>query len=120
MDVISHARAPSPETAPTVATGAVSDRGTRSHRWLLLAWAFAFFNTVRVLGYLPTMWAVHVQADSSQHSLISWFSWMGANATMAAWIHQNNGHRFDTVVFFNVCNALMCLVTAGLIAAYRL
>lgn len=120
MSVTTEVHAPPRESDRTRAPVTCAGSGTHRHGWVLLAWAFAFFNTVRVLGYLPTMWAVHVQADSSQHSLISWLSWMGANATMAAWIHQNNGHRFDTIVFFNVCNAVMCLVTAVLIAAYRL
>ena len=59
----------------------------------LLTWAFTLFNTVRVAAYLPTMWAIHSSGDSSQHSLWTWVTWLGANATMAAWLHEHNGQR---------------------------
>ncbi len=85
----------------------------------LLTWAFTLFNSVRLLSYLPTMWAIHVSADSSQHSLWTWCTWLGANATMAAWLHEHNGRRIDPAVAMNICNAAMCLTTAVLIAAYR-
>jgi hypothetical protein len=37
-------------------------------------------------AYLPTLWAIHVSGDSSQHSLWTWATWFGANVTMAAWL----------------------------------
>ena len=49
-----------------------------------LTWAFTLFNSVRTLAYLPTMWAIWASGDSSQHSLWTWCTWLGANATMAA------------------------------------
>lgn len=85
----------------------------------LLPWAFAFFNSVRLLSYLPTLWAIHSQGDASQHSLITWLTWTGANATMAAWLYEKNGLRFDRAVAVNACNATMCLATTALIVAYR-
>ena len=33
-------------------------------------------------AYLPTIWAIHRSADSSQHSLWTWCTWLGANLTM--------------------------------------
>jgi hypothetical protein len=87
---------------------------------LLLTWAFTLFNSVRVLSYLPTMWAIHDQADSSQHSLWTWLSWLGANATMAAWLYVHNGQRADRAVMVNVANAAMCGATTLLIALHRL
>lgn len=85
----------------------------------LLPWAFAFFNAVRLLGYLPTLWAIHAQGDTSQHSLLTWLTWAGANATMAAWLYEKNGCRLDRAVAVNAGNAAMCLVTATVIVAYR-
>lgn len=85
----------------------------------LLAWAFAAFNSVRVLSYLPTMWAIHHHADSSQHSLWTWLTWLGANATMAAWLYEHEGRGVDRAVAVHIANATMCAVTVGLIAVYR-
>lgn len=85
----------------------------------LLAWAFTLFNSVRVLAYLPTMWAVQASGDSSQHSLLTWITWLGANVTMAAWLYEQNGQRVHRAVAVNMCNAAMCLVMVLLIAAHR-
>ncbi len=95
------------------------DRHIRDLRLQALTWAFAFFNSVRVLAYLPTAWAIFASGDSSQHSLWTWFTWLGANATMAAWLHEHNGHRVDKAVVVNIGNALMCLATLIVILAYR-
>lgn len=55
----------------------------RSYR-VLLTWAFTTFNSVRMRSYLPTVWAIRAGGASSQHSLWTWITWPGANATMAA------------------------------------
>jgi hypothetical protein len=86
----------------------------------LLAWAFAFFNSMRLLSYLPTLWAIHSQGDASQHSLLTWLTWTGANATMAAWVYQQNRRRFNRAIAVQACSAVMCLATTALILAYRL
>ena len=86
----------------------------------LLAWLFTLFNSVRVLAYVPTMLAICASGDSSQHSLWTWCTWLGANATMAAWLYETNGQRFDRVVTVNACNASMCGVIVALIVAQRL
>ena len=99
--------------------GAVLPRPSAGWPCLALAWAFTLFNSVRVLSYLPTMWAIHVGADSSQHSLWTWLSWVGANATMAAWLYQHNGRRIDCAVTVNLANGAMCVATTLLIALYR-
>jgi hypothetical protein len=85
----------------------------------LLAWAFTLFNSVRVLSYLPTMWAIYLSADSAQHSLWTWGTWLGANATMAAWLYEQHGRVLDRVVWVNLANAAMCAATMALIAVYR-
>ena len=86
----------------------------------VLSWAFTAFSTVRVLAYLPTLWAIHASGDSSQHSLWTWFTWLGANLTMAAWLYENNGQRANRAVIVNTGNACMCLVSVAMIVAYRL
>lgn len=86
----------------------------------LLTWAFTIFNSVRVVSYVPTLWAIATSGDSSQHSLWTWATWVGANATMAAWLYEHNGRRMNRAVAVNVGNAAMCLATVVLIVAYRL
>lgn len=103
------------------AIGSVKRAAPRPRRLYLqlLTWAFTLFNSVRLLSYLPTMWAIHLSADSTQHSLLTWCTWLGANATMAAWLYEHNGHRIDSAVAMNIGNAGLCLMTAALIAVYR-
>lgn len=86
----------------------------------LLTWAFTFFSSVRVLSYLPAMVAIWQQGDSSQHSLLTWLTWLGANLTMAGLLHEHNGRRFNAAVWVNLANAFMCGATAALILAFRL
>jgi hypothetical protein len=85
----------------------------------VLAWAFTLFNSVRVAVYLPTMWAIWQSGDSSQHSLWTWCTWVGANATMAAWMYETHDRRIDRVVMVNAGNAAMCAAVVVLILAQR-
>ena len=85
----------------------------------LLTWAFTFFNSVRILAYMPTIWTLAHSGDSSQHSLWTWATWVGANATMAAWLYEHNGRTVNRAVAVNVGNAAMCLVTVVLIVWHR-
>ena len=85
----------------------------------VLEWSFAFFSATRFFSYLPTFWAIHASRDSSQHSLLTWLCWLGANVTMAAWLYEGNGRRFNAAVAVNSSNALMCLMACMLICAYR-
>ena len=84
-----------------------------------LTWAFTLFNSLRVVAYLPTIWAIYASGDSSQHSLWTWITWAGANATMAAWLYEHNGHRANRAIAVNLCNAAMCVGTCALIVACR-
>lgn len=106
---------PSAASAVSVRRRRVADSLLR-----LLPWAFAFFSAVRLLSYLPMLAAIQAQGDASQHSLITWLTWTGANATMALWLLEKNGFRVDCAVAVNACNAVMCLATTALILAYRL
>ena len=101
--------------APTPRPGAL-----RATYLSLLTWSFTLFNAVRVLAYLPTLWAIHASGDSGQHSLWTWLTWLGANATMAAWLFEHNGRRCNRAVLVNLGNASMCLLTALAIAYQRL
>jgi hypothetical protein len=91
----------------------------RRHYLAGLTWAFTLFNTIRVLTYLPTIAALVASGDSSQHSLLTWLSWTGANLTMAAWLYEQNGQSINRAVCVNIGNAAMCLVTTAVIAWLR-
>jgi hypothetical protein len=71
------------------------------------------------MSYLPTMLAIHASGNSGQHSLWTWLTWLGANATMAAWLYERDGQRLSGAVWINCGNALMCAATVALILAYR-
>ncbi len=99
---------------------AAAPTGRARRRYLMaLAWAFAFFSCARVLTYLPTIWAIHDSGQSNQYSLLTWLGWMGANLTMAAWLHEQNGGRFDWAVAVNAANTVMCGMTTLVIFCYR-
>ena len=95
-------------------------RDVRTRYLTVLTWAFTLFNTLRAAAYLPTMWAIHTSGDSSQHSLWTWCTWLGANATMAAWLYEQNGQRIGRAVVVNLCNAFMCAVIVVMIALQRM
>jgi hypothetical protein len=84
-----------------------------------LTLAFTAFNGLRVVAYLPTMISIVQSGQSDQHSLLTWVNWMGANATMAAWLYEHNGHRFDRTVLVNIGNATMCAIAVALIVWFR-
>lgn len=110
-----------PAMAPAVAAApALPALSAREVYLALLSWAFTLFNSVRVLSYLPTLWAIHQSGDSSQHSLVTWLTWLGANVTMALWLYEHNGQRCNRAVMVNVGNAVMCLATSVLIGWHRL
>lgn len=94
--------------------------GRRSLYLVALTWCFTFFNTARVLAYLPTVMAIVQHRDSTQHSLFTWLTWLGANITMAAWLFEQNGARLNRAIAVNVANACRCLSTAAVIVAFRL
>jgi hypothetical protein len=85
----------------------------------LLTWAFTFFNSVRILAYMPTIWTLAHSGDSSQHSLWTWGTWFCANVTMSLWLIERNGSRLDGAAMVNIGNALMCLAVIGLIVIAR-
>ena len=92
---------------------------TRANYFKALVFAFTTFNTLRVVAYVPTMLTIVHSGQSDQHSMLTWLNWLGANATMAAWLYEHNGHRFDRTVLVNISNAAMCGATVALIAWFR-
>jgi hypothetical protein len=110
-----HGAARDPFRAARAASG-----GARRTYLRLLTWTFTLFNSVRVFAYLPTLWAIVASGDSSQHSLWTWATWLGANLTMAAWLYEQNGQRTNRAVIVNGCNAWMCGMVLAVIAWHRL
>lgn len=85
----------------------------------VLRWTTNLFGSLRVFTYLPTILTLWASADSSQYSLLTWGAWVVANASLTASIYEQNGRKLDNLVLVNSCNALMCLVTAGVIFYLR-
>lgn len=114
-----HTTAPAsaPTSASAHATGTIPP-ATTAYLYLL-NWCFAIFSSTRLLTYLPTMWAIHSSGDSNQHSLLTWFAWVGSNASMAAWLFEQNGRRFNKAIAVTCGNTLMCAGTCVLILIYR-
>ena len=83
-----------------------------------LGWSFSLFNAARLLTYLPTISAICESARSDQHSLLTWAAWTGANLTMALWLNERSA-RLNCAALINFGNAVMCLVTCGVILFYR-
>lgn len=93
---------------------------TRTPYLAALEALFTLFSSARVLAYLPTIWAVMSTGDSSQHSLWTWLTFFGGNATMAVWLWENNGRHCNAAIAASGGNALMCLAIIAVIAWTRL
>ena len=110
MDINSVALAPEKSDDPPRA---------RSLYLSVLTWTFAAFNSIRVLGYLPTVLAIIESGNSGQHSMLTWLTWLGANGMMAAWLYEHNGRRMSKAVMVNIGNTTMCLITTLVIVWFR-
>lgn len=86
----------------------------------VVTWSFAFFNSIRVLAYLPTLWTLAHSADSSQQSLWTWCTWFFAHVTMSLWLIERNGSRLDRAALISICNATMCMAVIVLVVVKRL
>lgn len=102
-------------TATLSAAGPDSPRRSLS----LLSGTFALFNGLRIVAYLPTLAAIQGSGHADQHSLLTWFIFLGANLTMALWLRQQNGARLSRAVAVNAFNALMCGAIAASIVWVR-
>jgi hypothetical protein len=106
-------------SAPDTPAPAQAGSTARQAYLRALIWAFTVFNSVRMISYVPTVLAIHASGDSSQHSLWTWGTWLGANLTMAAWLYEQNGQRLGRAAVVSLGNAAMCTVTAAVIVAHR-
>ena len=91
----------------------------RGRSLTLLSGAFALFNGLRIVAYLPTLAAIQTSGQADQHSLFTWLTFLGANVTMALWLHEQNGRCMNRAVAVNAFNALMCAAIAASIAWLR-
>ena len=91
----------------------------RGRSQTLLSGAFALFNGLRIVAYLPTLAAIQTSGQADQHSLFTWLTFLGANLTMALWLHEQNGRRVNRAVAVNAFNAFMCGAIAASIAWLR-
>lgn len=92
---------------------------TRVRGSSLLGGAFALFNGLRIVAYMPTLVAIQSSGQADQHSLFTWLTFLGANLTMALWLHEQNGRRVNRAVAVNAFNAFMCGAIAASIAWLR-
>lgn len=88
-------------------------------RLTLLSTAFALFNSLRIVGYLPTLFALHASGHADQHSLFTWLTFTGANLTMALWLREQNAGRVNRAIAVNAFNTLMCGAIAASIVWLR-
>ena len=86
---------------------------------LVLGWAFALFSAVRLVSYLPTLWAIQTSGASDQHSLFTWVTWLGANITMGLTVGEQSGRRLGGCALVCFANALMCGATVLMIVIHR-
>ena len=85
-----------------------------------LAWAFVFWNSVRILTYVPTLrLLLQPGASAAHYSVATWASWVFSNATLALYLFETGGRTLNSLVLLNAGNALMCLVTCALIVRLR-
>ncbi len=85
----------------------------------LLTWSFTLFNGLRIVAYLPTVEAIYTSGHSDQHALLTWLIFLGANATMALWLYEQNGRQCDRAVVINGVNSVMCATISLLIVWTR-
>lgn len=85
----------------------------------LLSGAFAAFNGLRIVAYLPTLVAIQNSGQADQHSMFTRLTFLGANLTMALWLFEQNGRCINRAVVVNAFNALMCGAIATSIAWLR-
>lgn len=108
-----------PDSAASASGSSAPCVGRRAIYLAALSWSFTFFSSARILAYLPTMWAIQVSGDASQHSLWTWLTWFGSNLTMAVWLYEQGGQHLGRAVFVNLCNALMCAAIVVHIVVFR-
>ena len=84
-----------------------------------LTFMFLFWNSARILTYLPTIRKLlRAGASARDYSLATWGCWVMSNGTFCLYLYEQGGRELNSMVLVNAGNTLMCLVTSILI--YRL
>lgn len=112
--------APRAAGATRTADGAPANGLARRRYLVVLTWSFTLFSSIRVLSYLPTLWALVESGQSQQHSLWTWGLWACSNVTMAAWLYEEAGQTWSRAVAVNALNASMCAAVFVVIAGLRI
>lgn len=104
-------RQPSDQTAGrrTVVRGAPAARAN------LIVLSMGLLNTMRVAAYLPSGRVIAKPGNSLRPSLRTRRPWLGANATIACWLCEQEGLRMNRAIAISICNA----ATAVAIAVHR-
>jgi hypothetical protein len=77
---------------------------------------FVFWNSVRILTYVPTIRKLsRPNASASDYSLTTWASWVFSNGFFALYLWEQGQREMNTMVWLNTGNTVMCLVTCCLI-----
>ncbi|OZI31095.1 hypothetical protein CAL29_24480 [Bordetella genomosp. 10] len=79
-----------------------------------------FFGAIRVVTYVPTILALCESGNSSQYSIATWLLWIAANVTMTVSLWEQNDRKPNNLIVINLFNTMMCLITIGFIAYFRL
>ena len=74
---------------------------------------------IRALTYVPTIFTLMASANSNQHSLWTWFSWILASGTMSLLLYERNDRKVDSVILIQLTNTFMCVVTTAVVLWYR-
>ena len=85
--------------------------------WLaFLSVMFVFWNSVRILTYVPTIRKLtRPGASARDYSLATWGSWVLSNGFFALYLWEQAGRELNSMVLLNAGNTAMCLVTCVLI-----
>ncbi len=79
--------------------------------------ACCVFNVARIITYLPTIrLLLKPGCRGDGQSLATWMMWIAANSTMALHLYIATNYHMTDLVWINVCNTIMCVVCAVLIA----
>jgi len=77
---------------------------------------FLFWNSVRVLTYIPTIIRLlSAGANVRSHSLLSWLCWSISNGTFALMLLERNNGVPESMFWLNVGNTVMCFVVSVII-----
>lgn len=81
---------------------------------------FVFWNSVRILTYVPTILKLkRPGASAKDYSLATWASWVFSNGFFALYLWEQSQRELNSMVILNCGNTVMCLVTCYYIVKLR-